>query len=212
MAYNPNIHHRKSIRLLGYDYAQSGLYFITLVVYKRVCLFGEIVGANNYSPVLIEGNDSSPVLNGANNYSPILSEIGKIANACWLEIPKHYPNTVLHEYVIMPNHIHGIIEIIGANNHSTVDGANNNSPVLNGENNHSPEWKSPSKTIGSIVRGFKIGVTKWVRENTDIETLWQRNYYEHIIRNQQSYDTISNYILNNPKKWAEDKFFETKDS
>lgn len=182
-------------------------------------MFGEIVeankvGANNNSPVLgennnspvqvvnIEGNDSSPVPNGANNYSPILSEIGKIANACWLEIPKHYPNTVLHEYVIMPNHIHGIIEIVGSNNHSTV----------HGENNHSPEWKSPSKTIGSIVRGFKIGVTKWVRDNTDIETLWQRNYYEHIIRNQQSYDTISNYILNNPQKWAEDKFFETKDN
>lgn len=201
MAYNPNFHHRKSIRLPGYDYAQSGLYFLTLVVYKWVCLFGEIVEANKFG-----ANNHSPAPNEAKNYSPILSEIGKIANACWLEIPKHYPNIFLHEYVIMPNHIHGIIEIVGAK-----EGANDDSPVLK-VNNHSPKWKSPSKTIGSIIRGFKIGVTKWVRENTDIETLWQRNYYEHIIRNQQSYDNISNYILNNPKKWAEDKFFETKDN
>ena len=66
---------------------------------------------------------------------------------------------------------------------------------------------SPSRTIGSIVRGFKIGVTKWMRQNTDVETVWQRNYHEHIIRNEQSYQTISDYIINNPAKWADDKFY-----
>ncbi len=63
------------------------------------------------------------------------------------------------------------------------------------------------RSIGSIVKGFKIGVTKWFRNNTDVETVWQRNYYEHIIRNQQAYENISNYIINNPAKWKGDKFY-----
>ncbi|MDP5172221.1 MAG: hypothetical protein NWR72_18400, partial [Bacteroidia bacterium] len=76
-----------------------------------------------------------------------------------------------------------------------------------GAKNLSP-LRSPSKTIGSLVRGFKIGVTKWARQNSNIETVWQRNYYEHIIRNEQAYQNISNYIINNPAKWAEDRFYE----
>jgi REP element-mobilizing transposase RayT len=63
------------------------------------------------------------------------------------------------------------------------------------------------RSIGSIVKGFKIGVTKWFRNNTEIQTVWQRNYHEHIIRNEQSYKTISDYIINNPAKWKDDKFF-----
>jgi len=121
----------------------------------------------------------------------------------------------------MPNHIHGIIEMLGANQHSP-DNTNKHSPdnlydvqIVNsfknefgeiGAKNVSPLPRSPSKTIGSIVRGFKIGVTKWFRNNTQIETVWQRNYYENIIRNEQSYQIISNYIENNPSKWAADKF------
>jgi REP element-mobilizing transposase RayT len=70
--------------------------------------------------------------------------------------------------------------------------------------------RSPSKTIGSVVRGFKIGVTKWMRQNTNIYDVWQRNYHEHIIRNDQSYQKISNYIKNNPTKWADDKFYKKR--
>ena len=153
MSYNPNIHHRKSIRLKGYDYTQAGLYFITICCQNRECLFGNII-----------------------NGEMILNDAGNIAKECWLAIPNHFPNVVLHEFVIMPNHIHGIIELktksVGAENfppHISMGvndsmGANDDSPL-----------RSPSKTIGSIVRGFKIGVTKWFRNNTDHKTIWQRN-------------------------------------
>ena len=243
--YNPNIHHRRSIRLKGYDYAQAGLYFITICCQNRAHLFGEII-----------------------NGQMILNDAGKIANNCWMEIPNHFPNAVLHEHIVMPNHIHGIIELkydtVGAekfppdnvnvidndrsnnddavidndrsnnddavidndrannddavidndrsNNDDAVidnDWANNDDAVIDNDraNNHSP-LRSPSKTIGSIVRGFKIGVTKRMRQNTDVYHVWQRNYYEHIIRKEQSYLSISEYIINNPTKWENDKFYK----
>ena len=176
--YNPNIRHRKSIRLKGYDYSQAGKYFITICVQDRECLFGEIV-------------DGKMMLNDA----------GRIANECWLNIPEHFPHAVLHQHVVMPNHIHGIIELFPAN--MVVVGANNYSPL------RTPQPlppRSPSKTIGSIVRGYKIGVAKWFRIHSDIDKLWQRNYWEHIIRDDQSFQRISKYIINNPKKWKDDTF------
>ena len=197
LKYNPSIGHRRSILLKGYDYSQAGLYFITICCHDRVCLFGKILGVeNNESPKMV------------------LNDAGKIANECWMEIPKHFPNSVLHEHIVMPNHIHVIIELksepVGAENFppnkngvNDVNGAND----YNRANDYSP-LRSPSKTIGSIVRGFKIGVTKWFRNNTDYKTIWQRNYHEHIIRNEQSYQTISQYIINNPAKWEDDKFYK----
>jgi REP element-mobilizing transposase RayT len=166
----------------------------------------------------------------------ILNNAGQIVNECWLDIPNHFPNVQLHEYVIMPNHIHGIIEFVGANNYSpenhSIIGAKNLSPenhspenhsIIGAKNllpeNHSPKnhsiigaknlspLRSPSKTIGSVVRGFKIGVTKWMRQNTNVYNVFQRNYYEHIIQNDQSYQNISEYIINNPTKWNDDKFY-----
>jgi len=204
--YNPNIHHRRSIRLKGYDYAQAGLYFITICCQYRKCLFGEVavvtVGANNHSPNTTPQNPPSI------SHSPkmILNDAGKIAVQCWLEIPQHFPNVILHEYIVMPNHIHGIIELITDHNfvHDEIR-ANDDSP------RQMQLFKSPSKTIGSIVRGFKIGVTKWIRNHNagkfpPQQPVWQRNYYEHIIRNEQAYQRISDYIINNPAKWAKDKF------
>lgn len=198
--YNPHIHHRRSIRLKGYDYAQPGLYFVTICCQNRACLFGDIV-----------------------NGEMVLNDAGKIANDCWIEIPNHFPNSELHEHIVMPNHIHGIIELksesVGAenfppNNNNVNDGNETENFSPNnirandsiGANDDSP-LRSPSKTIGSIVRGFKIGVTKWMRQNTDVFDVWQRNYFEHIIRNEKSYETISDYISNNPAKWQDDKFF-----
>jgi hypothetical protein len=91
--YNPNTHHRHSIRLKGYDYSQEGLYFVTICVQNHECLFGEIVGAKNFSPEKVPGNFSPEM---------ILNDLGKIAMQCWLEIPQHFPHAVLHEFVIMP--------------------------------------------------------------------------------------------------------------
>jgi len=192
--YNPHIHNRKSIRLQGYDYSQAGLYFITICCQNRVCLFGEI-----------------------DNGEMVLNDAGKHAQQCWLEIPKHFPNTTLHEYITMPNHIHGIIEIVGANNYSpNGDSHNNHSPnddSPNGTktraNNYSP-LRGTTKTIGSVVRGYKIGVTKWFRENNQNQfpigtSIWQRNYWEHIVRNENECQRIAQYIIDNPKKCDMDK-------
>jgi REP element-mobilizing transposase RayT len=194
--YNPQIHYRRSIRLKGYDYSQAGLYFITICVQNRECLFGEIV-----------------------NGEMVLNDAGTIANKCWLDIPKHFPNAVLHEHIVMPNHIHGIVElsnnVVGAENFLPI--SNNTEHTIGAENfpiraeNFQPQrnefQKMIPRSIGSIVKGFKIGVTKWFRNNAVDETIWQRNYYEHIIRNAQTYQTISEYIINNPAKWIDDKFY-----
>jgi REP element-mobilizing transposase RayT len=213
MTYNPDNHHRRSIRLDGYDYSQPGIYFITLCTYNRECLFGEI-------------------LNGEMR----LNEFGKMTQQCWLEIPNHFPQTQLDEYIIMPDHIHGIIILndfvgvqnVGAKNVGTKNvgaknvGAKNVGAKNVGAKNFSPlpiptpmpiptpeqyitPFRSPSKTIGSIIRGFKIGVTKWFRQNTDIYVVWQRNFYEHIIRNEVELNRIRQYIIDNPKKWKTDE-------
>ena len=83
-----------------------------------------------------------------------------------------------------------------------------NVEMANGAKNFSSLWRSPSKTIGSVVRGFKIGVTKWMRNNTNVMNVWQRNYYDHIIRNEKDYHRISEYIKNNPILWKEDRFYD----
>ncbi|MCL2683218.1 MAG: transposase [Bacteroidales bacterium] len=176
MRYNSNIHHRRSIRLKGYDYSQAGLYFVTICVRNREHLFGEI-----------------------QNWEMVLNGYGEIVARCWSEIPKHYPNTILHEFVVMPNHVHGIIQII------EPVGAQNFVPL------HIPKQNTFQKiiprSIGSIIRGFKIGVTKQLNQFECFGVIWQRNYYEHIILTNRSYQYIANYIINNPKNWEKDKFF-----
>ena len=163
MAYNPNIHHRRSIRLKGYDYSQAGAYFITICCKDRKCRFGKIVvGAS-----VME-----------------LNECGQIAYDEWLKLSERFSNFELDVFQIMPNHMHGIIvlnDIVGA-------------------------------TLGDIVGAYKSLVANgcldiYKTKNETMGKLWQRNYYEHIIRNEQSYQTISDYIINNPAKWKDDKFF-----
>ena len=202
MKYNPQIHHRRSIRLKGYDYSQAGLYFITICVHEKKHLFGNI-----------------------ENGEMILNDAGKIANECWLEIPNHFPNAVLHEHIVMPNHVHGVIQLLKNNDTVGIDNYQSLFPHPSPQPTHpSPQPTQPSpqpspqqppknefqkiipRSIGSIVRGFKIGVTKWVHANSEIHTVWQRNYYEHIIRDEQSYQKISEYIVNNPANWKNDKF------
>ena len=167
-------YNRRSIRLKDYDYSRAGIYFITICTHNRNCLFGIVQGE-----------------------IMVLNEAGFIANECWRMIPKHFPNAILHEYIIMPNHIHGIIELKSSN-----VGTENFLSLRN------EFQKVIPRSICSIVRGFKIGVTKWFREDSNIKTIWQRNYYEHIIRDFLSYKDIANYIINNPKNWIEDKLFK----
>jgi REP element-mobilizing transposase RayT len=177
MTFTSDIHHRKSIRLRGYDYSQAGLYFITICTHGRLPIFGKI-------------SDGKMMPN----------EGGKMVEKCWHAIPDHFPWAMLDEFVVMPNHVHGII-IVGANNH--LPPPNNHLPP---PNNHLPQHGT-SRTVGSIVRGFKIGATKWFRANTDVHAVWQRNYYEHIIRNEEAYLKIAEYIQANPLLWGKDTYY-----
>ncbi len=163
----------RSTRLQTHSYSDPGTYFITLCTQNKSFLFGEII-------------DEKMQLN----------EIGKIVLICWNAIPTHFLHVELNEFVVMPNHIHGIIiltDFVGANNYSP---ANLNHPT------------GTSRTIGSIVRGFKIGVTKKLNINfsdsRSKKSIWQRNYWEHIIRGEQDLNRIREYILNNPSKWELD--------
>lgn len=177
MPYDPARHHRRSVRLKGYDYAQAGAYFLTLVTQNRVCLFGHVV-----------------------NGEMQLNDAGLVAEDCWLAIPDHFPFVELDAFVIMPNHAHGIIVITAGAD--VAVGANDHSPLR--QPPPSQPFRSPSKTVGSIVRGFKIGVTQWMRANTDVYDVWQRNYYDHIIRDEPSLHRIRQYIVDNPAKWTMD--------
>jgi putative transposase len=190
MPYNPNIHHRKSIRLKGYDYSKAGFYFITICVDRRRnpgwLPFGDII-----------------------NDEMILNESGKMVVHEWLKLPQRFTNIKLHEFVVMPNHFHCIVEIVGA----TLVVAPNESGQA--PSSGQPQGFAPTgkpKTVGDMVGAFQSIVTvEYIRgvKNFGWEPfngkLWQRNYWEHIIRDEQSYHRIAEYIINNPKKWDNDK-------
>jgi putative transposase len=210
MSYNPDKHHRKTIRLKGYDYSQAGLYFITIVLYQRACLFGEVVSGD----MMVRAEDFLPIQSKLDLPVPytqdlpkqdlskpqmLLSPLGKVANDCWLQISAHFPNVTLHEHIVMPNHIHGIIQI------------NYNGEEKSAAQKHEFQKMIP-RSISSVVKGFKIGVTKWYRNNVtqigdDTQSLWHRNYYENIVRDEKAYQNIAKYIDNNPARWYEDKFY-----
>lgn len=156
MKYNPDKHHRRSIRLPGYDYTQAGLYFITICIWQRECLLGHVV-----------------------NSTVELSRYGQVVLYNWKILAKKFNNVALGEFVIMPNHIHGIIELIASGN----------------------------QPLSEVIRSFKTSSTRRInqlRDSTGVP-VWQRNYYEHIIRNEESFNIICEYIVNNPLSWEQDQ-------
>lgn len=185
--YNPNIHHRRSIRLQGYDYSQAGLYFITICCRDRIHHSGNVVKGEM-----------------------ILNENGRVAYDEWMKTPEIRTNVELGEFIIMPNHMHGIILIYDRGELISPEMIIESQPpdlgcgVCNMPQRSS--FRSPSQTVGAIVRGYKSSVTKQLVLLGLVEKLWQRNYYEHIIRNEQSFQNITNYIRNNPAKWVDNKF------
>ncbi len=170
MKNNVSIHHRRSIRLKGYDYSQPGGYFVTICTQNHECVLGEIVDGQVR-----------------------LSPAGEIASQCWLEIPKHFSNVELNVSVMMPNHVHGIIII-----HQTV-GVQQVEPLRNEFQHMVPQ------SIGSIIRQYKSSVTRLCREQKYHDFRWQRNYYEHIIRNEADLNRIRKYIDENPWQWHYDE-------
>jgi REP element-mobilizing transposase RayT len=187
--FDPQKHHRHSIRLKGFDYASAGGYFVTVVTWHRECLFGQIT-----------------------NREMILSRYGEIVQKWWHEIPIHFSNVETGAFVIMPNHIHGIILIAGRRGTVPV-------PENKGRNKISHENDIPSEirgretpplhtpTLGQIVAYFKYQSTKemnGVDHTGTVTKFWQRNYYEHILRNDQDLQNKTEYIEANPLLWEKD--------
>lgn len=214
MTYDPDRHHRRSIRLKGYDYAEPGAYFVTICVQDRVCLFGEVV-------------DGETCLNDA----------GRMVQAVWNELPVFYAGVDVDEFVVMPNHVHGIVELVGYDpdaGHIAPGGGGRGRPrgaAPTGESGSS----SPSVGAGpcacpgttthtvlslpDVVHRFKTLTTKryadgvrqagWPPFNG---RLWQRNYYEHVVRNDASLERLRNYIFANPSQWPFDQENPTRSS
>ena len=171
MKYDPEKHHRRSIRLKNYDYTRSGAYFATICTKDRACAFG-----------------------AAENGNIRLNNVGKIAQAAWNDLPERFPSIGLDAFIVMPNHVHGIIFIIGA---QFIE-PNAIPPVLNsGVINHAP-------TLGRILRAFKATSTRLIRQAGGTDFAWQRNYYEHVIRSEESLNRIRQYIFDNPVRWTMD--------
>lgn len=223
MGYDPKLHHRHSIRLKGYDYSQEGLYFITLCVQNKECLFGPIIDHHMH-----------------------LNDAGKMVEKWIIESKNKYPDIEYGEYVVMPNHFHCILEIATSNkcknshnSHKKPDApvgaplcgrpldmvindpiigdhpiTESSNPSLDRINNYGMHNQHYNATIGKMVDWIKtmstneyikgVKTMNWQRFDGK---LWQRNYWEHIIRDQQSYETISSYIVANPANWKEDKFY-----
>lgn len=170
--YDPAIHHRRSIRLRGHDYAGRGVYFLTVRVAHHRPLFGAVV-----------------------NRRMVLNDAGRSAATCWRAIPDHFPHAELDEWIVMPDHVHGVI-VMRRHGHSRA-GANNDSPPPPPRAGSPGRPRGTSRTIGSIVRGFKIGVTN----SLGGESPWQRDYYDIILRDQRALDNVRAYIRNNPANW-----------
>ena len=179
--YDPKKHHRDSIRLKGHDYSSEGFYFITICTEGRRCLFGTII-----------------------NGKMVLNDYGKIVDNEWKNTIKiRSDDVVLHEYIIMPNHIHAIIQIRRGVSHTPNEISHTPNEISHTPNevSHTP-LQSPSKTLGAIVRGFKGAVSKQIGKS-----IWQRNYYDHIIRNRKDYEDHVKYIYENPIHWAKDDMY-----
>lgn len=192
--YNPQKHHRRSIRLKGYDYSQPGAYFITIVAHNHENLFGEIIKEEMH-----------------------LSNLGKIVQEEWMRsaIIRKEIHLNNDEFVIMPNHMHGIVWVVssvGADGVRPDDlntmGASLAPPQnleVDGEGAcHAPLQRKP-RSLSSFIAGFKSAVTSRGRCELSLADIWQRNYHDHIIRDRHELEQIWEYIQTNPYRWKEDQ-------
>ena len=190
--YDPAIHHRRSIRLQGYDYSQAGAYFVTICTQNRECLFGEIVDGEMR-----------------------LNDVGKMIQAVWDEIPANYPGIDIDAFIVMPNHIHGIVVIVGAAPCGRP--GTTTAPCGRPDEGH-PRGGAPTVGVGlslpDVVHRFKTMTTKRYADSVKQNgwpsfpgKLWQRNYWEHVVRNEPELNRIREYIHNNPAQWEMDKLF-----
>lgn len=175
--FDPNLHQRRSIRLRGYDYSQAGAYFVTIVTWRRETLFGDVV-----------------------NGVMVLNDFGGIVREEWERTAFIRPRVVLGAFVIMPNHIHGILTFTDNVVNDVNAGATRRvAPALS--------TTLQSGSLGAVIGQFKSIVTKRINglQNVSGRPVWQRNYHERIIRDESEMDRITRYIEVNPSRWAEDK-------
>lgn len=173
----PSLHWRRSIRLRNYDYTQNGAYFVTICVQDRACLLGTVVGGEMR-----------------------LSEAGQIVQDVWNGLPSHYPHLQLDAWVIMPNHVHGIIVL----HDDTVPAGLKPAPT--------PIATAKRHGLPEIVRALKTFSARRINvlRATPGTKFWQRNYWEHIIRDEPEYQRICAYIHNNPLQWEMDSLHPRK--
>jgi REP element-mobilizing transposase RayT len=203
MRYDPEKHHRRSLRLKGYDYSQAGAYFITIVTQDRACLFGEVVDGEMR-----------------------LNEAGRMVEKWWAELNHKFPNVRTDEFVIMPNHFHGIIVItsnpVGADlcvcpipDEPGKSGTPDRGAHVGADLRVCPDDETGAHAgapLPEIIQWFKMMITnEYIRSVKQSGwppfrgRLWQRNYYEHIIHNDESLNHIRQYIADNPLRWAFDR-------
>ncbi len=169
---------RRSIRLRGYDYSHAGAYFVTICTANKAGIFGEI-------------RDGDMRLN----------TLGALVRQEWQRTSEVRNEVELDAFIVMPNHLHGILFILPDENHARTP------PFIGARTQQSPTLRSGS--LGAIVGQFKSTVTRRARQVQDIQalTIWQRNYYEHVIRSEESLNDIRRYIVENPARWSEDSLY-----
>ena len=198
MPCDPEQHHRRSIRLPGYDYAEPGACFVTICTKDRLCLFGEVVAGEMR-----------------------LNAAGHIAHQCWSDIPNHFPHVQLDAFIVMPNHVHGILVIahhaapddvgarhVGARHAVPLQPPAVTPPPTASRNPAVEQFGKPVHgSIPTIVRSFKSAATRHINilRGTPGAPVWQRNYYEHIIRTEDALRRIRQYIVTNPMRWHLDR-------
>ena len=174
MTFDPEEHGRGSIRLPGYDYTQPGAYFVTICTNERREILGDIVDG------VVRPNAA-----------------GRIVAEHWAGLPGHYPNVWLDEFVLMPIHVHGIIHL--------TDGLSSSVGAGFQPAHACPETKK-QHGLPEIIRGFKTFPSRGINQllGTPGQPVWQRTYYEHVVRNEFDLDAIRRYIVENPLKWEDD--------
>ncbi len=171
----------ESTRLQNRDYAANGWYFVTICTRDRTCFFGDIINSEIHH-----------------------SEIGQTAQKFWADIPNHFEHTYIDSYVIMPNHVHGIVVIDRPQNVETRNFASlHQSETPTNQSNKFAPLKPGS--LQAIIHAYKSSVTRWCKKNNQEHFAWQPRFYDHIIRADGSLDKIREYIVNNPIKWELDK-------
>jgi REP element-mobilizing transposase RayT len=176
MSVSGDIQFRRHTRLRGFDYRQSFAYFVTICTRDRQCVFGTVA-----------------------NDAVSLTRRGMIARDCWLDIPNHHPHVELDEFIIMPNHVHGILLFVG-------DAPGMSSVVATPASRPSLATGPERGSLGAVIGSFKSAVTRTInRLLPGVGTaLWQANYYDHILRNDHARDRVREYIQLNPQRWMQD--------